>query len=472
MTPRPLTALNAWLHPNDVEAHLAHALALHAEGRSPARAAAAAARGIGTAAEALRVGAFFEATGNLEAAVDAYRRSGDVTHGDLQLALGSALLRLDRAGDAVEPLTAAVAFAPDEVEAHLLLGRAARSSGRSEQACRALGAAYALGPDRLDVGLAYSAALLDARRATEAANVGDELATRFPESVEARLATGAAHIEADCPSEAIRPLREAVRLLPDFAPTHFNLGLALFERGDYASATAAAQIAVDLDPGLAEAHLLLAQALRRRLSRTRAATHARQALSLAQAGGATKRRAGLLLDELTGPQVVVLDPQLTPGESVEVAAELAGDLRTFGLPDLLEMLRNRRSTGALLLASEGGLAELVFQEGDLASARTAAAPSLLEVLVEFGELSPEMAEELGGGDAAAQTAVARGIITPASLQAAHGTQIVGVVRALMSWREGSFAFRRTTPAAEGVATYHTGRLLLEALRQLDEEAAN
>lgn len=134
--------------------------------------------------------------------------------------LGVALAQQKKLDEAVASFRRALHFSPDYIEAHFNLGNSLAEQGNLDDAIASYRRALRLRPDHADV----------------LCNLGLHLTTQGQVG------------------EAIVLLRQAVRLRPDFADAYNNLGLALAERGDFAAAEASYERALRIDPRHGEAH--------------------------------------------------------------------------------------------------------------------------------------------------------------------------------------------------------------------------
>lgn len=473
------------LSPRDAHAWLELALAEMAEGKlEDARSSAETAlTRIEDGDAAVAVGALLEELAGPEAALRAYSRGTEIAPGDPlpHVALGRALRARGRAEASLEPLRAAVRLEPERIDNHVELGHALRAAGQRSAARRSFEAAYALDPGHVGGALALAAELRDAGKADRAAGILKSLVRRHPDSSDVLVNACAACIEAGDLAVAVQIARDAVRHAPDSAAAHCNLGVAYLRRGSYGPAAESLRTAVDLDPGLAEGHLALATAMARKLSRSRATAHAKRALELSPEGTPTWEGARRLLDEMTGPATGPLPPLVTPGESVEAFAEFSGELGAFPVPDLLEVMRTRRSTGSLLLGSRRGFGEVALLEGEIVGASASHQASLGEMLVgrellTRDELTALADEQARSGRDLAMLVVEHTDVSVQQLEGVLMEQVLSVLQELMQWTEGNFAFREleagvAAPARPPYAPMSVSRLLLEAFRRQDEEAA-
>jgi hypothetical protein len=168
--------------------------------------------------------------------------------------------------------------------------------------------------------------------------------------------------------------------------------------------------------------------------------------------------------------------------SVGAAADavFSGQLSSFAIPDLLEFLRSARRTGLLVCSSASGIGALRFRDGRITSGASPGAPSLGELLVGAGKLSAQALRALAAvhgevpDGALGEHVVRESLADAASVREAVERQIGVVVRELVHWKDGEFAFNRDPDgAAEPKATsvaLDPQAVLLEALTEMDEAA--
>jgi tetratricopeptide (TPR) repeat protein len=187
------------------------------------------------------------------------------------------------------------------------------------------------------------------------------------------------------------------------APTHaagpLNLGLALDALGDIEGARRALLRAAAISPEDRE--------IRDALARLVAATPAPNS-----------------------PAPVQRDPD----------SSFAGDLQTFALGDVLELLRQHAKSGTLVLSSTGreGLVHLVN-----------------------GELTGATVSSLQGLRAPPATS------RPPTREAARA-RLMGALGQMLTWTEGTFAFHHHEPVGEPAYTFDVQHVLLELMRAADE----
>ena len=192
------------------------------------------------------------------------------------------------------------------------------------------------------------------------------------------------------------------------------------------------------------------------------------------------------LDVWSASQAVVV-----PAPTEETDAELAGDLQTLPVSEVLSLLGRQQATGVLTIFGNAARLELVLREGclELASATGVGAEFLLgRFIIESSGLPPMALEAAIGrlqADAGAETEIdnrrpallgrqllEQGTITAGQLAEALRRQTVELVCESLRWTEGRFRFRRRealpAPATEAALGLPIDAILLEGFRRVDE----
>lgn len=205
----------------------------------------------------------------LFAHIAAARPSLAAAHSDL----GSALLHLGKAADAVAALRRAVAIAPEHPVYLVNLAAALQEAGELDAAAETCRRAIERAPDLHHAYLNMGVILEQLGRKPEAAihfRRAFDLAPRDP-----RVLTNLGNVEL-ARGDAVRAAalqREALSIAPDFAEAEANLGTALLAMDQFEVAEQALRRAVKLKPGLTDAHKNLGIALEQQ-SRYAEALHA------------------------------------------------------------------------------------------------------------------------------------------------------------------------------------------------------
>lgn len=158
-------------------------------------------------------------------------------------------------------------------------------------------------------------------------------------------------------------------------------------------------------------------------------------------------------------------------------AVFSGRLSVFTLPDLVEFLRSARRTGQLVCSSPAGMGTMQFRKGFITGAASPGTPSACDLLVRAGKVTAEAVRELAPesarpGLAPCEAIVRRGLADAGAVQAALRRQIELVLRELVAWTDGEFAFSQEagTEAASPAITVQVDaqELLLNLFKELDE----
>jgi tetratricopeptide (TPR) repeat protein len=328
-----------------------------------------------------------------------------------------------------------------------------------------------------------------------------------PADHEAATALGIALSEDGQHVEAIALLRRLTRQRELDAAAHANLGMALLSAGNLDDALEALLRARALDPTSASAHCGLGLA-HQRLARWGPAAEAfaaterlapgnpagpfnlalvLQALhDLDGARAALARAAALAPDDPEIKQALVrmTPPDSTPvlrtapgASSPYIDAAIAGDLKSFQLFDVLELLRMQNKTGSLVLSSRQGAGIVRLCQGAITSASAPGVSHLGQVIVAAGLLttdtlqavlaqqraSPVEAEVLGA-------VLLRGsLITEAQLGQVLFQQILEALGQISAWGDGTFSFHRDQQGTAPPVSFSVPQVVLEVVRRRDEQ---
>jgi hypothetical protein len=158
----------------------------------------------------------------------------------------------------------------------------------------------------------------------------------------------------------------------------------------------------------------------------------------------------------------------------------SGRLSVFSLPDLVEFLRTAGRSGLLVCSSQGGMGAFRFRKGRITGAAAPSTPSVGELLVRNGTITAEVLASVGPPregtlvDAGlADRLVQRGAVDAAGAREAGRQQIEQVLRELIDWTDGEFAFTReeeAPPTGDASIEVDAQQLLLELFRERDESS--
>lgn len=157
---------------------------------------------------------------------------------------------------------------------------------------------------------------------------------------------------------------------------------------------------------------------------------------------------------------------------------LKGNLRTFSIVQLLNLIHLARKSGRLRIRNpQGRMAELYFQNGKLAYAELSDGPkTLLDILYQAKRLNSKQYQAL---KAQAQQYTDReiglmlvnaGYFTPIEIVNTLKAAYRDVVRTLFTWPEGDFVFDAQAPMPRGRILVRMGleNLIIEGARRLRE----
>ncbi len=156
---------------------------------------------------------------------------------------------------------------------------------------------------------------------------------------------------------------------------------------------------------------------------------------------------------------------------------LKGDLRSFSIVQLLNLIHLARKTGRLMIAANHEVAELYFQDGKLVYAAFRSQPqSLLDILYQARRLPAKQYKALKAkaanlNDKALGLALVNaGYFTPQDILSILRDHYTNIVRKLFTWLEGRFVFESGVPMPQGriPVKLGLGNLIIEGSRQLRE----
>ncbi len=158
---------------------------------------------------------------------------------------------------------------------------------------------------------------------------------------------------------------------------------------------------------------------------------------------------------------------------------LAGTLKDFGLPDIVQLIGLQRKTGTLHLKHEGETVHVIFESGNIVAAESSMArPSdrIGSALVMQGALTPEQLD--AALEVQKQTMqrlghvlIAEHIVSEDVLRKAVEAQLFQVVFRLFRWREGEYNFETQNTVdyeRTGAVSLGADFILMEGIRMVDE----
>lgn len=185
---------------------------------------------------------------------------------DVNLALGSAFLALDRLAEAEEAFRRAVVLGSTNLVVHYHLGLTYSRQGRTQEAERSYQKALELSRKPLDSSSLellpnLGSALLGLGKLAEGTEALERAVAQGYNDPTTYYLLGVAHTRQGNWENAAAAYREALRLKPEHADASNNLSFVLWEQGRFESALAAAADAVRLRPRFAEGLINKARAL-------------------------------------------------------------------------------------------------------------------------------------------------------------------------------------------------------------------
>jgi tetratricopeptide (TPR) repeat protein len=167
---------------------------------------------------------------------------------------GNALMDLKRQEEALASYNKALSQRPDYVAAYNNRGNALRELKRLDEAVASFDSAVALNPDYVEAHCSRGNALRDLKRFEEAVASYDKALSLKPDLAETYFNRGNAQLELKRLEDAVASYNSALSLKSDLTEAYNNRGNALLELKRFEQAVASYDGAVSLNPGLAEAH--------------------------------------------------------------------------------------------------------------------------------------------------------------------------------------------------------------------------
>ena len=158
---------------------------------------------------------------------------------------------------------------------------------------------------------------------------------------------------------------------------------------------------------------------------------------------------------------------------------LAGTLKDFGLPDIVQLIGLQRKTGTLHLKTTGEAVKVVFDGGNIVAAESSMSrPSdrIGAALVMQGSITSEQLQEaLSVQKQTMQrlghVLMAENMVEEETLRTAVEAQLFGVVFRLFRWREGEYNFESQNTVdyeRTGAVSLGADFVLMEGIRMVDE----
>jgi hypothetical protein len=158
---------------------------------------------------------------------------------------------------------------------------------------------------------------------------------------------------------------------------------------------------------------------------------------------------------------------------------LAGTLKDFGLPDIVQLIGLQRKTGTLHLRTEGEAVKVIFEGGNIVAAESSMdRPSdrMGNALVTQGaitqdQLNQALAVQKQTLQRLGHVLIAERLVSEDHLRKAVEAQLFQVVFRLFRWREGSYNFETQNSVdyeRTGAVSLGADFVLMEGIRMVDE----
>jgi hypothetical protein len=158
---------------------------------------------------------------------------------------------------------------------------------------------------------------------------------------------------------------------------------------------------------------------------------------------------------------------------------LAGTLKDFGLPDIVQLIGLQRKTGTLHLSTKGESVNVIFENGNIVAAdssMTRPSDRIGNALVTQGAISQEqlnqaLSVQKQTMQRLGHVLISEQIVSEEMLRKAVEAQLFQVVFRLFRWREGEYAFETQATVdfeRTGAVSLGADFVLMEGIRMVDE----
>lgn len=158
---------------------------------------------------------------------------------------------------------------------------------------------------------------------------------------------------------------------------------------------------------------------------------------------------------------------------------LAGNLKDFGVPDILQLIMSQEKSGVLTIKSDSSVANIGFAKGQLVEAIYGGAARdqvLRDYFVKSGRISREELQEISKNQAEAgssfeETILKFGFVSQEELREIVVFRIQEVMDILLTWKEGEYRFETdATIYPKGVVevSVNPQAVMMEGMRRMDE----
>ncbi len=158
---------------------------------------------------------------------------------------------------------------------------------------------------------------------------------------------------------------------------------------------------------------------------------------------------------------------------------LAGTLKDFGLPDIVQLIGLQRKTGTLHLTNQGESVNIIFENGNIVAADSSMVrPSdrIGNALVTQGSITQEqlnqaLSVQKQTMQRLGHVLISEQIVSEETLRKAVEAQLFQVVFRLFRWREGDYNFETQATVdyeRTGAVSLGADFILMEGIRMVDE----
>ncbi|MFQ5905663.1 MAG: DUF4388 domain-containing protein [bacterium] len=158
---------------------------------------------------------------------------------------------------------------------------------------------------------------------------------------------------------------------------------------------------------------------------------------------------------------------------------LAGNLRDFGVPDILQLIMTQEKTGVLTLKSDSKVANIGFEKGQLVEATYGEASRdyvLKDYFVKSERISKEELQEIERhqaetGSSFEEILLKFGFVSEQEVERMVAFRIQEVLDILLTWKEGEYRFDTdATIYPKGVVrvSVNPQAVIMEGMRRIDE----
>ena len=156
------------------------------------------------------------------------------------------------------------------------------------------------------------------------------------------------------------------------------------------------------------------------------------------------------------------------------SASFTGDLSVFSLPEMLEFLAQRRSSGTLQVLNDQHSANVWLSDGKIVDVEHARRPSLISLVAEqTPKLAPRLrtlpVEVMSDETALSRLLIHEGLIDEGGLEEILRRRIEDGIYQVLRWKDAYGQFRASTPDDGSKEGYDTHWILLAVLKRIDEE---